>query len=267
MRSGNEPFNILQDSSDPDALPQLERAMAWLTRGEGSSIGLPLLDAARKNAGRPIQMMVNPYGGDTGYNPATAILNINPQSYEEANFVDAAGNYYAPSIESILAHELVHAGQSADLYDVHVEAKEAYQKMLIARAKRFKDGEALFNAVLDAPDKTIEAQRIAEYVDNVVQPAEKQLLEDRRNNVTYQRYLHEVEAPAIAAEAQVAQLQGGPQRVSHNTYDDLSPEQLREQLIDRTEKHAQIKRHERDIKQRSGLSFADQLRNHLVARS
>ncbi len=222
---------VLEDIADPEALVAVKRAMDWLASPEGQTVAGPLLQNVERVQGSRLKVMINPYA-PTCYVPGKNYMVINPKTLKTPSVLGPNGTVIPPVPEMIIAHELVHGGQSEEQFELLDEAMDVNQRFMDEMNEKVaREGAGLYDQIKQAPDYARAVALAGQWVDEVKMPALTQMRRARNSDPLYQRYLQEVEGPAIEVENKIAVFMGRLPRVSHDLYDNIPAEQARAELI------------------------------------
>jgi len=212
--------------------PLLERTkatMAWLLSPEANGIGEKLLRDAYALHKEPLCIYVT-QDRNTAYlnkdKKFSHMLAWNPIYNDSLRHISDDGTLFTPSQESILAHELVHAGQPITRKEFI--RLEKVPEAVGRRLNNSKEGHALDKAFTrhmeDAKNAAYQSQAnesIRQAVEVLV-TSNKMLDKAEHEHPDYIDWVNKYETQAVAAEREVARLRGEPQRANYTEEKDYS---------------------------------------------
>jgi hypothetical protein len=198
-------------------LQRIKEAMNWLLSPKAEGIGEKLLKDAYALHGKPVR--IGPGVAGERYSYYLRDLHEIKISLEITH-----------SLERTLAHELVHAGQNNDLnFDIEPLINFVVKPMNWASREVMK---YLSEEIKQVKDYHTAYEKLEFLVHHVtVSPYREHYIEIQnimRNHPEYERFIQEVENPALEVQNRVARIRNEPQKESYI----LSPEQTAQYHID-----------------------------------
>ena len=203
-----------------EAGPWMERtkeALRWLLSPEAEGVGEKLLRDAHALHGKPVTIGCDPLLQTAYHNELGHLVNLNHAEFDLLKFKASDGSYYVPSLESVLAHELEHAGQVVppelqnEIKALHAEVSTdtAIKHIEIVRAVMEHSARAV-----GSPYQASTNYHIAQTVDHSLALTKANEAAVSRHPV-YAEYVKTYELPAVATERHVSALRGEPLRADY----------------------------------------------------
>ncbi len=194
------------EGGNPKERARVQEAVDWLLSPDAWGVGKNLLNKAYKLHKKPLILeltdkeesgYINLVGENTVY--------VNLRQIDKTQVLDSQDGYSKASLESVIAHELVHAGQKHFKASVleNVALQEILESKLFTDEERARYNNALAG-VVNAPDYQSSVRKLDKFIDEIVIPRNRKFWEGIVEEPKFQQYMGEIEKPAVHVERIIA---------------------------------------------------------------
>ncbi len=209
---------------------RVQAAMDWLLSPKSWGIGKNLLNKAYKLHKKPVVINITK-NSMIGYNDSVGenTVYINFDQLDNVTYFDYKGQPYNGSLESTLAHELVHAGQKG-LVKAGVEKSRLERKIMqeLFGEDRTKEFKKQMSEVASAHTYESAMEKLENVVDKFL--SDRNLVKIVSNHESVRAITDEFEPPAVNAERLVSSAQKLGVRKDYDSHS-LPPEIERKMVI------------------------------------
>lgn len=223
-------------------LTQVKSAMEWLLSPTAEGIGEKLLRDAHALHGKPLTVIVSETLENAYHTAKHAhIIVINPKIIEKLGIRTAEGTLHAASMERVLAHELVHAGQTFDK-DILMQAFISQIELAVKTEAKGMSAqeEAIWNMANSAykrGDKAAAKMHFRKWANAIpqaeIEEATRKFNAALSKDEHFSKMVEAYETQAVEVENRVAHIKGEAQRHGYiNGMEVIKPEFVRELMAD-----------------------------------